>query len=296
MSALIEPQFPYIELEIIQGTPEWHEWRKTIVGASESAAILGLDPWNTAHEKWKEKLGLKDPEPPTERMLRGIELEPKARECYEKMTGIKMTPVVLQSMIYPWMGASLDGISSDRSRGVEIKCLSEKGHAMAKNGEIPRNYYVQVQNLMALTGLCSWDYFSFDGEDEGIIIECTRNNSFIKTIIEKTKEFHGWVENFCSPPQKYIERDDRQWTTLAQKYVDVTSQIKWLEAQEEGLRQELIKLSGGSNTKGGGIKIAKEVRRGSVEYKNIPTIKEMKKSDLELYRKKPTEYWKITQE
>lgn len=292
MSALVQVDHPYFELDLVQGSDEWHEWRKGIVGASDSPVILGLDPWKSVYQKWQEKLGLKDPEPPTERMLRGIELEPKARECYEKMTGIKMNPSVFQSNFYPWMGASLDGISEDRSKGLEIKCLSEKGHAMAKNGEIPRNYYVQLQHLMVVTGLGSWDYFSFDGK-EGIIVECTRNNSFIKTIIEKTKEFYEWVETFCPPPQKYIEREDILWTTTAQKYIDVISQIKSLESQEEELRQELIRLSGGSNTKGGGLKILKEVRIGSVEYKNIPALKGV---NLEDYRKKPIECWKIIQE
>ena len=44
---------------MVQDSPEWREWRKGGVGASEVAAILGTCPYNTAHDIWLVKTGRK---------------------------------------------------------------------------------------------------------------------------------------------------------------------------------------------------------------------------------------------
>jgi len=59
------------------------------------------------------------------------------------------------------------------------------------------------------------------------------------------------------------------------------------------LRNDLIEMAQGSNCRGGGIKLSKVVSKGTIDYKAIP---ELAGVDLEKYRKKPTECWKITQE
>jgi putative phage-type endonuclease len=291
ISAETSIQFPYVELDLIQGSPEWHKWRKTKIGASDAASILGVDPWNTKQKKWEEKQGLTDPKKITEKMQRGIDLEPMARACFEEMTRLKMPSAVLESTLYPWMGASLDGFSKCRQYALEIKCNGLENHELALKGKIPKYYYSQLQHQLAVTALPMIYYFSFDGE-KGVIIEVSRDESYIQKLIEEEKEFYQWVVTLCPPPQPYVERSDPIWLNTEKKWQGVTSQIKWLESQEAELREELIQLSGGLNIKGAGIKLSKEVRKGSVDYKLIP---ELANVDLEKYRKGPVECWKITQ-
>lgn len=275
----------------VQGSNEWLEWRKTKIGASDAASILGIDPWCTAHKRWQEKLGLIDPQEVNPYMKRGIELEPRARACFEQMTGIKVQPIVLVHPDYEWMVASLDGLSTCAKVAVEIKCNGAKNHNLALKGEVPDYYYSQLQHQMAVWGSDKINYFSFDGE-KGVVITVKRDEPYIKNLIEKEEEFYQCMVDLKPPAQPYIQRSDPLWLNTVEKWRGVTSQIKWLESQEKELREELIQLSGGSNVMGAGIKLSKEVRKGSVDYKLIP---ELASVDLEKYRKAPLECWKIIQ-
>ena len=73
-------------------------------------------------------------------MQRGKTLEPLARRAYVSHTSIDVEPVCVQSLAYPWMRASLDGLSADGRRVVEIKCPGEKDHQLAGSGSVPGKY------------------------------------------------------------------------------------------------------------------------------------------------------------
>jgi putative phage-type endonuclease len=275
-----------------QGSEEWLEWRKNKIGASDASAIMGISPWKSAYQLWQEKIGLRDPEAPTDRMKRGLELEPIARQRYEEMTGNVVEPCVLVHPKHDWMIASLDGMSMDNRRFVEIKCVSENSHEIARQGDIPKHYYCQLQHQLAVAGLDSCHYFSFNGT-EGVIVECFRDDDFINEMIEKEKEFHLCIENLKPPSEKYIERTDKEFENIVKQYLDTSAQIKWLSEQQENLRDKLIELTGGENCKGFGLKILKVVAKGMIKYKSIPELSGL---DLDKYRGKPTETWKILQE
>ncbi len=279
----------------LQGSDEWLEWRKTRIGASDSAAILGLSPWKTAYQLWEEKVGLKESEPVNERMQRGIDLEPKARECFNHMVSLKVEPLVCIHPEHKWMVASLDGLAEIRKGetfAVEIKCNGSKNHQEAGMGRIPEYYQCQMQHQMAVTGLEWMYYFSFDGEN-GIVLTLPRDDKFIDNLIDKEKEFYHCMQNFIPPNQPYVEKNDPTWLEKVKQWKDTKSQIEWLESAEKSLRNDLIELSQGSNCRGAGIKLSKVVSKGTVDYKSIPEIAAV---DLDKYRKKPTECWKITQD
>ena len=46
-------------LSIKHNSPEWYELRKSGIGGSDAAAILGLSPWKTNVDLWEEKVGIK---------------------------------------------------------------------------------------------------------------------------------------------------------------------------------------------------------------------------------------------
>jgi len=41
---------PYQEVDLIQNTPEWEEWRFTGIGASDAPAIMGENRFKSARE------------------------------------------------------------------------------------------------------------------------------------------------------------------------------------------------------------------------------------------------------
>src|SRR5207244_2786888 len=104
-------------VRMLQGSPEWHEHRRTHRNASETPVLLGLSPWQTPYQLWQAKLGLIEQEV-TAAMHHGSELEPVARAAYERQTGHVMQPLVVVDGEY---SASLDGATLDTGRIVEIK-------------------------------------------------------------------------------------------------------------------------------------------------------------------------------
>jgi len=99
-------------VQLQQGSPEWHEHRRTHRNASETATVLGLSPWQTAYQLWAEKTGRTEPAPATEVMAHGTRMEPRARAAYEARTGLVMEPLVVVDGEY---SASLDGMTPDRA-------------------------------------------------------------------------------------------------------------------------------------------------------------------------------------
>lgn len=181
-----------------QGTDAWLELRKTKVTATDAMAIMGVSPWTNALELWQEKVGLKEPKSINSAMTRGMLLEPKARACYEKMTGELMLPEVVLHPVDDWMMASLDGLSLDRKKILEIKCTSRKNHDIAKNGQIPEYYIPQVQHQIYVAGVDTCEYFSFDGVD-GVVVVVRRDDAYIARMIEKEREFYHCMITFTEP-------------------------------------------------------------------------------------------------
>jgi len=135
-----------------QGSPEWLKMRRNFIGASDCPVIMKLDPWRTPMNLFDEKLGLVVTRE-TEAMRRGKELESYAREEFEKVTGIKVTPQVLFHPEIKYMMASMDGVSEDGKQAVEIKCPGDAVYRLAVQGKIPENYNAQLQHQMAVMKL-----------------------------------------------------------------------------------------------------------------------------------------------
>jgi putative phage-type endonuclease len=277
-------------IELIQGTPEWLALRKKKITATDSSIIMGVSHWKTKVQLYHEKLSNEPPMAANERMQRGIDLEPIARNLYSLQHGIEIEPKVI---IKDWAMASLDGIDYSCKHIVEIKCPGEKDHAISASGKVPEHYYPQLQHQMYVCDVQQMHYFSFDGID-GITITVKRDEEYISKMIEEEKKFYQCIINEIPPEPSegdYIERNDPIWQKCASHWAEITSQIKELEMIEEDLRKQLIFLSGESNSKGAGISLCQVQRKGNVDYANIP---ELKGVDLDKYRKRSINSWRIT--
>lgn len=158
-------------MNLTQNTPEWHEYRRKKIGASDAPIIMEASPWKTPYQLWLDKT-CKMTSPSTLPQKRGLEMEEAARQSFEKMTGMIMFPKVMEHSEIDWMMASLDGIDMEGTAIVEIKCPGQVDHDIAKQGEIPEKYIPQLQHQLAVTGLEMVYYFSFDGFDGVIAIFC----------------------------------------------------------------------------------------------------------------------------
>lgn len=280
-------------IEVEQGSPEWLSWRKTVITATDCPAIRGSSPWTTAYKCWQKKLGLIPEEISNAAMERGKRLEPEARAKFIQEYNIDMTPAVVESSEFDFLGASLDGISEFGAAILEIKCGGKKLHDMAERGEIPQYYIDQIQHQLLVTGAHRAFYYSYNGEN-GICIEIFPDPEFKEKFLAQAREFWKCVA-FNEPPtlQESDYKDNSNepdWLRISSGYRNLCDQIKNLEELKEEHRRELIKLSGDQNCSGGGVKIMKSVIRGRISYDDIP---ELKGVNLDKYRKSSTTTWKI---
>jgi len=276
--------------DLKQGSHEWHALRKTKITATDAPIIMGVSHWKTKIQLYHEKMSSTQLHYINERMQRGIDLEPIARDLFILQTGIQVEPKVV---VKDWAMASLDGISNLGTCVVEIKCPGEKDHAIALSGKVPDHYYPQLQHQMYVCDVFKIFYFSFDGVD-GVVVEVERDDEYIEKMIEEEFKFYQCLINKTPPEPSeddYIQREDELWQECASDWLSVSSQIKTLEKEEEQLRKQLIFLSGQHNTKGSGISLCQVNRKGNVDYAKIP---ELKGVDLEKYRKGSISTWRIT--
>ena len=90
---------------------------------------------------------------------------------------------------------------------------------------------------------------------------------------------------------EFERRDDPEWLALVVKWSLAKGKLVAYQEIEADLRKELISLAKGKNTCGGGLKAQKIMRKGSIQYQQIP---ELEGVDLEQYRDMPSESWRIT--
>lgn len=79
-------------IKLVQGSAEWHAHRAQYRNASETAAVMGLSPWQTPYQLWALKTGRSQPSI-NPAMARGTALEPLARAAYETRTDQVMQPL-----------------------------------------------------------------------------------------------------------------------------------------------------------------------------------------------------------
>jgi|GEM_PF-822998 putative phage-type endonuclease len=181
----------YLLLDLSQRSDEWLKWRDNGIGASDAPTIMGETRWKTRDSLLREKV-YGTPERKTATMIRGIELEPEALMAYQKHTGIKLRPVCIQSQYFPWLRASLDGLSYDGQRVVEIKCGESVYRHTSRYKQPPRYYYGQLQHILALTGLPSIDFWCYWPEQPYVHIIVYRDSDYIKRLLKEEKSF--WDE------------------------------------------------------------------------------------------------------
>jgi putative phage-type endonuclease len=286
-----------MRLDIEQRSKAWHELRSTRIGASDCSVIMGKNPWKTPLMLWKEKMhGEKAPLTPS--MQKGIDLEDEARVYYAKLLDLNLEPAVFLSDENPWQLASLDGWDGRNAAIVEIKCVGKKTFDEVKEGKVPEYYEWQVQHQMAVTGsekafLCF--YWRPDEEIQSVEFCIPRDEERILELTSKEKEFYctnmlGFVEP--NPiEQDIVQRNDEKWMDLAQRYRIIARQLKELEEEEALLRKTLIEEAKDASTSGCGVRLVKYKRVGTIDYKEIPALKDV---DLEPFRKSATIQWKIT--
>ena len=185
-----------------QGSEAWLAYRRRKITATDTSALLKINPWSSPQDIYNEKFQLVPPKEVNSRMLEGQLLEPEARALFIDHMKIEMVPAVVESIKYPFMMASLDGISNNRKQILEIKVPSEKSHLAALDGVIAEYYKCQMQKQLLVTGAEVCYYFSYRPlcKEPIAIIMIWPKLDFHNRIIEAERDFYEDCMLTMTPP------------------------------------------------------------------------------------------------
>jgi len=176
-----------------QGSEAWFQLRLGIPSASKFKDLLTPTGKPSAsserymHELLAEKMSGKRFETfETFHMRRGIELEPEAADVFSFQTDLICREIGFVTNDEETVGCSPDRLIQDLS-GLEIKCPAHNTHVKYlidyhKNGEMPAEYYAQVQGTMWLMDLPDYWFMSYHPDLPNLIMKVQRDEKYIASL------------------------------------------------------------------------------------------------------------------
>lgn len=184
---------------INQHPDEWYELRRTGIGGSDAAAVLGESKWKTPYKVWREKVfGERDPD--NKSFQAGRRLEPIIREWYEDETGQKVViPGFMRDKHYKFLCGNVDGLTDDKV--IEIKTARFNDW-----GDTPPNAYVlQCQHYLLLTGKDSADLVVLFAGQDFKVYSIDANPDLQRSMLSLYKIFWNCVETKTPPPARTLD-------------------------------------------------------------------------------------------
>lgn len=222
---------------------EWLAYRRTGIGGSDAAAVIGLNPYRSAIELYADKIGMMPEKEDTEAMRLGRDLEQYVADRFCEETGKKV-----RRNNFMWchdehrcMIADVDREIVGENAGLECKTTQVWGGRVVMRGEIPLTYYTQCMHYMAIMGYDRM-YLAVLIFGRGLLhFVIERDEDEIAALIAaETAFWRDYVEAGITPPPDGSESADKAVAALwGNKYED--SQIM-LHEYEDDMR-ELVEIN-----------------------------------------------------
>src|SRR5210317_536397 len=130
-----------------QRSEAWLKLRGNMLTASDAAAAIDLNKYQSPDDLLRKKCGLGEPFTGNEATEWGTRLEPIACEMFEQKYNLKVYELgLIPHPDYPWLGGSPDGLTENNCL-VEIKCPMRR---QIIPGEVPIHYNAQIQQCMEI--------------------------------------------------------------------------------------------------------------------------------------------------
>ena len=147
--------------QIEQRTPAWYAAREQMLTASDAAAAIGDNPYESRKQLLKKKVVPAKAFTGNFATAHGNKYEDEARFLFGRLYNLETWEVGLfRHLEYKWLGGSPDGIASDGSL-IEIKCPLKR----KITHEIPAYYYPQVQLCMEILNIPQCYFIQYQPEN-----------------------------------------------------------------------------------------------------------------------------------
>lgn len=197
-----------LRLDMLYGSPpsgdRFTDRRRTGVGGSDAAAIIGVSPYQSALGLWERKRGIvTDERPPTERMIWGTRLERAILDGYAEDHGRKVRSsgrVFRRHPVHEFVVGHPDGETEDE-RLIEVKTTAMLDDRWGPDGsdEIPAHYFAQVQHYLILTGYAVADVAALVGGRELHVYTVEADRAFAEALLDAEHAFWQGVVNDVPP-------------------------------------------------------------------------------------------------
>lgn len=194
------------------GSPAWLEARRSRIGGSDIAAIMGLSPWCSPWQLWHRKRGSIDDKPSSDLMEAGHYVEPAAASWYAdhhlpEGTWLRNTGTWTHRD-RDWQLANPDRLIVDNPHSerhpvgvLEIKYTPNNASQWGRDGtdNPPPHYWAQVQWYMDVFGvewadvavLSTWGFRCF---------HVKRDNEWLSLARHEAENFIAMLELGIEPP------------------------------------------------------------------------------------------------
>ncbi len=282
-----------------QRTQEWHEARKGRVTGSIVGAILGQSPYMTRGDAMRSLVrayhGAESEFVGGPHIDYGVTNEDEATEHFKLEAGLDVEKVGFYEY-EDWAGASPDGLCSD-GNGLEVKCPWGKrnGGEFSSIKDQP-NYYSQMQMEMLATGWPGMWFFQWSPHNT--LIEFVEpDQQWLDDSLPRLRQFYAeFISELDNPDHlapKRVEVNTQETKRLLDEYDQLKEAIDNATERRKEVQSLLVAACGERDAEAWGRKITKVEKEGSVSYAKV-VKKHCPDVDLDAYRGKKSEYWKIT--
>lgn len=240
-----------------QSRKDWLLERAKSIGASDSSAVLGINPWKSNVELWLEKTNPESllDQPDNLNMRLGRDMEPILRQLFTEETGLQVRQDnhIRYDDEYPFLSTNLDGRIVGDKVPLELKTTG------MWDGMIPDNYFCQLQHQMMVTK-SPYIYFAVlvlsNFGKQFIVEKYERNERFIADMRATMVDFWmNYVVTGVAPDpvsvkdarllynetnQESVIEGSFDMITICEKIKDYNKDIKKIKSKADELRVDIM--------------------------------------------------------
>lgn len=176
---------------------EWLRARRTGIGASEIAAVLGESRWGDAGSIYARKVAPTEDDEAREWQEWGLRLEPVILDAYSspRYTGrpAERDGRLLRSREHPWALCTLDAWTYIDDRSIPLELKTDRWGREWDDGP-PTEYMLQLQHQMLVTGSRRASIAVLVGGSQLAWCDAARDEATIARIIRAGERFWAAVE------------------------------------------------------------------------------------------------------
>ena len=212
------------------------------LGASEVAAVCGLNPWKSAHDVWLEKMELAD-ERQNHATRVGNLIEPIILQLYCEDTGAKVAHFgTLLHPRVPWASATPDFAVHGVRRVGEIKCVGWRSahHWTTEDDGVPDYYRPQLEWQCEVCDADEADMAALIGGTDFRIYRIKRDREMGGLLLDIAAKF--WRDHVVARVPPVVDGSEGAKRMLAKLYPRNTAPMKEADGELEALVRELKAL------------------------------------------------------